>query len=320
MVRRVKPGGFEVHETQLKQIIEQKSVEFNKARKKIRTSLYASDFGQCPRKVWYQFFPEIFPVEDIDGKTARIFANGEAVHVRLSAYLSAAELMFEDEVNVPRDHLDVHGRCDGVALVEGRATIVEFKSINKPEVAEPKDEHIGQLTWYLGMFEAMRQDLRKEFGIAEDELVYDVDAIAEGGRELTSIERKLLLSQGPIYGEIIYESKPNQLITSFPLEYSAQHFEVVHAWFEELKKAVETKVRPTGKYAATRYPCSWSTGRCSYFKYCHGAGAVDDLVVVRAHAQSTLDVEVATPPEAELLAEAEEIVAQEDEEKSVEDE
>jgi hypothetical protein len=36
----------------------------NKAR-----SLYASDYGQCMRKVWFQFFPDRFPMEQADPRT-----------------------------------------------------------------------------------------------------------------------------------------------------------------------------------------------------------------------------------------------------------
>jgi len=268
------------------EIIDRKSREFNVARGKARTSLYASDFGQCPRKVFYGMYPEVFPAEEIDARTARIFANGESVHTRLQKYLADEErIEFESELNVPRDELDVHGRCDGTAFHEGRVFILEFKSINKMVVDEAKSEHIGQIMWYMGMFEKVRRELREEFDVEPFDIVVDVDelvSVKDGrmGESLTNLEKNLLRASGPVMGEIMYEAKPSQDIFTFPVEYDEKKFQNIRAWFAEVKRAVESGVRPQVRYKPQYYPCAWSVSKCPFFDLCYGDDAVGDAHLI----------------------------------------
>lgn len=284
MVRRVYRDEYVVG-GEFKEIIERKSKEFNDAKGKVRSAIYASDYGGCQRKVWYQFFPERFRPEQITGKQARIFANGDDVHFRLSAYLAdEKDIEFEREISVPRNHLEVHGRCDGITLVHGQACVLEFKSINKMQLEEVKPEHEGQIMWYMGMWEAKRQELRKEFGVAEGEIVVDVDTLSGKGRtgaDLTSAEKKLLRSNGPVKGEVIYECKPTQDVFSFPVAFDELKFREVQEWFRQLKWYVEAGIRPRVRYQRNKFPCYWRTGRCAYYDYCHGEEATQgDLVIL----------------------------------------
>ena len=216
MVKRMQFEEFGT--TSLKKVIDKQSIEWNNARVMERAgkkrSMYASDYGQCMKKTWFQFFPEEYPTGDFDPRTLRIFHNGENVHERLSEYLrKETALKFRDEIDVPRDELDVHGRCDGICVVNEQAVVVEFKSINRASVFEAKEEHKGQVTWYMLMWKKLREDLKEDFGFKRDAFVVEKDFIgvtSESGRtvdDLDDAERWILFTQGDIVGEVIYESK-----------------------------------------------------------------------------------------------------------------
>lgn len=275
MVRRFQVAGSMNH-TFLKDVIDRQSVLKNQEKKKVRGSLYASDFGQCQRKVFFQFFPEKYkPDSEIDARTARIFDNGNAVHERLGDYLKREEsLDFRDELDVPRDELDIHGRCDGICTVNDQAIVVEFKSINKDFVEEPNYEHVGQLTLYMGMMRKLRQDLYDDFGLSDPVDMEDLKTPSASGRildTLTPLERWLLLTQGEIKGEIIYESKPTNEVYCFPLEWSEDKFKSIHLWFEQVKWHVDNNQVPNVKNYASKYPCSYGRhSRCPYYSICWG--------------------------------------------------
>jgi len=277
MVLRFKPEYGNARKTKLGEIIDKQSVASNQEKKKIRSSMYASDYGQCLKRCYFQFFPDEYPADsDIDARTARIFSNGDAVHERLGGYLKREEsLDFHDEVTVPRDDLDVHGRCDGILVLDGAALVVEFKSINKDDVVESKPEHIGQLTFYLGMFRQLRKDLKEDFGFVEDEQLDedDLQTTSLSGRTfetLTHVEKWLLLTQGEIRGELIYESKSTNEVFAFPVDFDQTRFDEIRNWFTQLKWHVENKEIPNVKYYPSKFPCSWGRGKCSYWETCHG--------------------------------------------------
>jgi hypothetical protein len=290
MVRRFKvEGGVSSINTRLKSIIDEQSLAKSLEHKKVRSSLYASDFGQCQRKVYFSHFPDQFPPdEQIDARTARVFANGEDVHTRLGGYLKRVpEIDFRDEVDVPRDELDVHGRCDGILRIDGQGIVAEFKSINKADVEEPKLEHIGQLMWYLGMFTKLRKDLLEDFGFDKDATVHEDDLIhgeSLSGRTfetLTPAEKWVLTTHGPIDGELIYESKQTQHTFNFPVAFDEERFKATKLWFEQMKHYVEAKQIPGVKYNSSRFPCRWGgyktspAGQCQFWEKCWGAGGLE---------------------------------------------
>lgn len=276
------PNG-ETGMTKLRKIIDEQSVAANKERQKVRSSLYASDYGQCQKKIYMAHFPDEFPVRgDIDARTARIFDNGNAVHERLGSYLKRVpELGFVDEVDVPRDELDVHGRCDGICTVEGKPIVVEFKSINLEEVGDPKSEHQGQVTFYLMMFKQLQKVLKEDFGFGESDIVLEDDVVGEeslSGRTvetLTPVERWLLFAQAELEGELIYEGKGNQRTTHFVVEYDPELAVSIRQWFANLKVCLETRQIPKVRFYPSKFPCSWGSaqrgnvGKCPYFNLCY---------------------------------------------------
>ena len=271
--------------TKLKKVIDKQSIAWNAARVAERgdrpRSLYASDYGSCMRKTWFQFFPEEYPIGDFDPRTLRIFHNGEDVHERLSSYLrNEVGLDFSDEIDVPRDNLEVHGRCDGICTVDERAVVVEFKSINRKTVYEPKEEHTGQLMWYMTMWRMLRDDLRADFGFAPDAVITAKDIVGKVGNsgrkseDLSKEEKWILLTQGDIQGELIYESKQCQETFHFSFEYDPEKVAKVRLWFEQVDWHVAHKKMPAVRYDKSKFPCSWGkgngAGRCAYFEECWG--------------------------------------------------
>lgn len=286
MVQRIKPKQQSSDETTIKQILDEKTVEENEAmrahRKNKKRSLYASDYGQCMQKIWYKFFPEEYPTEELSPRVLRIFHNGESVHERLARYLKRADIGFIEEIDVPRDELDVHGRCDGLCTLDARPVVIEFKSINRRHVTEPKEEHIGQLMWYMEMWRMRRNQLRESFGIHDNERVTHErvsDIISTEGKsfeELPGIERWLLLTDGEIVGELIYESKQTQKTDHFSIPYDPVIVNKVRKWFQTLQKHIDTRTRPDVDYDKDAFPCSWGRGKvkakCPYYAQCWGEG------------------------------------------------
>ncbi len=286
MVKRGKlPEHLIDHRTELKKVIDKQSVAWNAARVAERgdkaRSLYASDYGQCMRKIWYQFFPEDYLTGEFDPRTLRIFHNGEDVHERLSSYLrNEIGLDFSDEIDIPRDNLNVHGRCDGICTIDERAVVVEFKSINRKTVYECKDEHAGQLTWYMAMWRKLRDDLRLEFGFDPDALIVEaqvngkVSSVGRKIEDLSKEEKWILFTQGEIQGEVIYESKQTQETFHFSFEYDADHVEKVRLWFQQVDWHVAKKQLPSVRHDKGKFPCSWgkgnAAGKCGYYEQCWG--------------------------------------------------
>ena len=275
MVRRFDPPN--VASTKIRRILDRQSVEYNKEKGKVRTAMYASDFGNCMRKVWFQFFPEQFPPDfEIDARLARIFENGNNMHERLQMYLKREpEIDFRDEVQVPQDELQVHGRCDGICVIDERAVVLEFKSINLDVVENGKEEHIGQLMFYLHMFTLRRKWLMEEFGIEGFVGIEALaDAVSRSGVafvDLLPVDKWLLTTQGSVLGELIYESKQTQALFNFTVEYDEDVAKKVVDWFRQLKMFVDGKVCPQVKYYPTKYPCMYGReDRCQFWNICHG--------------------------------------------------
>jgi len=267
-------------ESKFKIIIDEQSLAWNKERQLERgdkkRTLYASDYGQCMRKIFFSHFPDEFDQGEFDPRTLRIFHNGEDVHRRLQDYLTKANIAFLEEVDVPRDELNVHGRCDGLAMMHNKFHVLEFKSINSDYVQGPKDEHEGQISWYMHMFELMRQDLREEFSmpdgmsLTQEQLKDTVSSLRRKFDELTVVEKMLLLSESEVQGELIYEAKGTQQIFAFPVQLDAGRFEKIRNWFKEMQQFVDKKERPEVRYDKRKYPCQWKNGSCQFFKECYG--------------------------------------------------
>lgn len=265
MVKRVKYNEIPVKKekiTKLKEVIDKQSIQWNEDRRAQRgdkpRTLYASDYGQCMRKVWYQFFPDKHPIRDFSPRTLRIFHNGESVHERLSGYLrKEKELNFIEEIDVPRDELDVHGRCDGICTIDNQPTVVEFKSINRASVLKPKDEHVGQLLWYIMMWKAERERLEQH----KEQLFPMNDKLVNW-----------ILSGKEIVGELIYESKQTNETHHFPITYKEKQAKIVRLWFETLNNRVKNRTVPDVQYNGKKFPCKWGRNqnavKCPYYDLC----------------------------------------------------
>jgi hypothetical protein len=293
MVERFDPKAEkkEMKLSPFKDVLDEQSIEWNEERRRERgdkpRSKYASDYGQCMRKTWFQFFPDKYPTAAFDPRTLRIFHNGEAVHERLSQYFHKSKLPFLEEEDVPRDVLDVHGRCDGISMHNQRFFVLEFKSINARTVYKAKEEHEGQLTWYMHMWEELRKDLHEEFDLVlemayeEEQLKEMVSNHSRKWDDLRIVEKMLLMSAGPVKGEIIYESKQTQELFHFPLEIEGWRVEKVRKWYEQLQWYIDMEQMPSVKYDKFKFPCKWgkgnSAGQCAFWEICHGDGSSTNM-------------------------------------------
>ena len=283
MVERFKPDYKCGAETFLKKVIDTECVEMAKETKKVLGSLYASDYGQCMRKIYHQFFPNEYAKAEFGPRLIRIFQNGDSVHERLSAYLHRNKsIQFIEEVDVPRDELDVHGRCDGLCVVESQLVVTEFKSINRTSVYVAKEEHLGQVTWYMGMWRMYREALRGRLGFGTDGsraiTVQEIEGLGEQFDELADFEKLMLLTQGEVQGEIIMESKQSQEIFAFPVIWNEDRFKKVKLWFQQLDWHVKNKIIPKVNYDQNKFPCRWAIGKktegqCDYFDTCYPNGS-----------------------------------------------
>jgi hypothetical protein len=188
------------------------------------------------------------------------------------------DLGFIEEIDIPRDELDIHGRSDGLCMVNDQFVVVEFKSINRSNVVAPKEEHQGQITLYMMMWDIYRKQLRKLLGLGEDE-VPPKDFDIEHMQKLTREEKMLVCSQGPIKGELIYESKQTQAVFCFPVDLEPDRVKKVRLWFEQMKWHIENEVVPENRNNAEKFPCKWgrgsTEGKCAYYDICWNGGLHD---------------------------------------------
>jgi hypothetical protein len=187
--------------------------------------------------------------------------------------------LFIDEVDVPRYDVDVHGRCDGICIVDNEFTVVEFKSINRSKVNQPKDEHVGQLTWYMYMWYIFRKSLYHDFGFIDSFHLCEMDILgirASSGKTLSSLDKieKMLMFSKNIVGELIYESKQTNETYHFPIKLDIIKAEKVMDWFKKLDAYVKMNKKPDVSYDKTKFPCSWGSGstksKCPYYDLCYG--------------------------------------------------
>lgn len=284
---KIKPGSLGGWDTHLKSVIDRECVAQNKEARGDRgprDSAYASDYEACQRKVFMQFFPDRFPSEDFTPRTIRIFQNGDSVHERLSEYLRRdPDLQFMEEIDIPRDEMDIHGRSDGLCLINDQFVVVEFKSINRSNVPCPKEEHLGQITAYMMMWDDYRKDLRRLLGLGENEIP-PKDFDIEHFKRLTREEVMLVCSQGPIKGELIYESKQTQATFHFPVDLEQGRVGKVRLWYIQMDHYIKHEQMPENRNVKEKFPCSWGKGstfgRCGFYETCWGKDD-DELVGIR---------------------------------------
>jgi hypothetical protein len=131
--------------------------------------------------------------------------------------------------------------------------------------------------WYMGMMRKLRHDLYDDFGFKEGDAIeeHDLHTPSASGRvleTLTPMEKWLLLTQGEIRGELIYEAKPNNSIYHFPVAWDEGAFKGVKLWFEQVKWHVDNKQMPKVTNLPSKFPCSWRGGKCQFYEKCWGNG------------------------------------------------
>src|SRR3989338_2248269 len=94
-----------------------------------RKGFYATDAGQCPRRIYFSF--KKYPKKDIEPRILRIMHNGDFVHNRLGEALKEQGVIKEEniEVAIPENDL-IRGRVDAIVEINNEKIIVDFKSIN----------------------------------------------------------------------------------------------------------------------------------------------------------------------------------------------
>lgn len=216
--------------------MQRKADEERKKLKGRRSYLYASDIFQCMRKIYFEFVDDGKTIKKDDFLPAqiRIFHNGNAVHDRICKYLEEAGVKFVPEVEIPIDPvLNVHGRLD-VLVVD--------------EIDTSKYKHILELK------------------------SINLPSLARPKREHVAQITYYLHQMKMPEGFLIYESKVNQRVFEFKVDYDPEIAQEILDWFKQCLNYVKTKELPPIIYCKTRYPCKWRTGRCRYYDNCWSKG------------------------------------------------
>jgi len=139
--------------------IEELVLKENKERSKYRNGprdhFWASDVYKCKRQLFYEF--KDVPKKDLDARALLIFKAGDAFHDLIKNYLWRTGVLRQEEARLPetaREELNLTGRFDAMVSTtpEGERELVEIKSISHfgfEDMAEPKEEWVGQLTIYM---------------------------------------------------------------------------------------------------------------------------------------------------------------------------
>lgn len=217
-----------------------------------RKGFYATDMGQCFRKVAYAFYK--VPAVPLNSRTIRILQNGEKVEERIEEYfksmgaLVSSQLRYDtsEDIDVP---FYMSGRLDMIIDLSKILTIpaekqdlaiLEIKSINTfgfRNVAKnltANTDHLYQITFYMWK---------------------------------TGIHQ----------GIIVYEDKNTQEICFVPVEYDSRMLfgsqdgrqKGMFVEMTELAEQIENKEIP--KRISTdksKFPCSWKSGNCKYYDFC----------------------------------------------------
>ena len=193
---------------------------------------YASSVFQCPKKIFYDFK---LGHAKFSSQTCRIFDNGEAVHERLSKYLRASKKIRLQE-ETPIDPIII-----GDSSIHGRIDgHVTFKDTGKEHLLEFKS--------------------------------INLDSVASPKKEHVAQLMLYMGATGVHSGSVVYESKRNNQLFEFSIEYNQQVYDEAVKFFAEVKEYIDNNILPLVNYSNDRFPCRWKTGRCSYYEKCWGQG------------------------------------------------
>lgn len=193
----------------------------------------------CQRKAYLAFFPQHAPAIPMTAEALLNMEVGNAFHDRLEGLFDRAGVLVRSEYSL-RTTPHVSGRLDWLVMIPGIGLcVVDGKSMSTyafKYATEPKAEHVAQVNQYAG-----------ELGIKTCGL--------------------------------IYFNKENGDLRAFVFPYDPQLSERVHAEASQLALRVSLD-RASGRLDnlppmpdgidADSWPCSWKSGSCSFFRFCHG--------------------------------------------------
>lgn len=192
----------------------------------------------CQRKAYLAFFPQHAPPLGMTTEALLNMEVGNAFHERLEGLFERAGILVRAEYPLRSDH--VSGRLDWLLRIPGLGLVVaDGKSMSTfafKYATEPKPEHIAQVNDYAG-----------ELGIT--------------------------------WCSLIYYNKENGDVRVFVFPFDRALFERTKS--EAAQLAVKVSLdRASGKLDnlppmpdginADKWPCSWGSGSCPFFRFCHG--------------------------------------------------
>jgi hypothetical protein len=201
--------------------------------------IHPSAVAGCTRKIMYDHF-SYTPAQQPETHSLRVFDNGHAVHQRLQNYFEKAHIQIKDELvlNVPQ--YNISGRTDSLIQVNDEYLLIEIKSANAKSFKFteykncPSESHAFQLQLYMHLANKLYPEYK--------------------------IKR----------GMVMYECKDNHKWLEFETPYVPELYDRIIERLEYINHLMYTKTLPPIEYdKKEKFPCSWETGRCNYYNYCH---------------------------------------------------
>ena len=153
---------------------------------KDRKGFYATDSGQCPRRIYFSF--KKYPKLEVEPRILRVFHNGDFVHTRLGgALVEEGVIKSEKDIEVPIPENDlIRGRADAIVEINGEKVVVDFKSVNGVKfrtLEAPEIEHVKQVMIYMHFFNIKKgllvYECKNTQDIKEFEIKYDENLVKE---------------------------------------------------------------------------------------------------------------------------------------------
>ena len=212
----------------------QKKDDAERVKKKGKRSyLYASDIFQCMRKIYFDFIHDPKVIHKDDFEPHQI----RIFHNGNLVHERLTSYLMDAGLDVVPE---VEIPIDSVLRVHGRLDIlVRENGVNK-HVLEFKSINLPTVS---------RPKL-------------------EHTGQLTYYLGQMQMQEG----YLIYESKANQKVFEFRVDFDVDFFNEIKDWYRKVWDYVDRKEIPPIMYVKTRYPCKWRTGRCRYYDNCWAKG------------------------------------------------
>lgn len=188
----------------------EKDKKYQENRKsKNGTTVYASDFGYCPRAWAFEKKFQRAADQGFNDKSLMIFADGEATEETLISALQKSELVIENRQQrynaTFQDHpeWEISGRSDGTCRVKDVTFPLEIKSMNVKNFTiaanmGPQRAHLFQISFYVvgsgAPFGRLLYKCRNDDGMQEFEVL-----------QQDALER--VISQTNLYNDAIWYLK-----------------------------------------------------------------------------------------------------------------